>query len=145
MFPSSWVTLAYYRNVFQCFSVMQVSLNLCFVSDNSQWSSWTCDHFKSKQTVRYFITEFRMAILGSREHLCVHPEVSRSKNKNDGCRELLDTKTVSNSIIHHVVLWLTPQHDYDVVDILKLYSLNMTVIVLKVIQISFCFYYYLIW
>eukprot|EP00057_Strongylocentrotus_purpuratus_P023977 XP_011678451.1 PREDICTED: Fanconi anemia group J protein homolog [Strongylocentrotus purpuratus] len=35
----------------------------------------------------------RMSILGSREHTCVHPEVSRSKNKNEGCKDLLDDKT----------------------------------------------------
>nr|XP_054773588.1 Fanconi anemia group J protein homolog [Lytechinus pictus] len=35
----------------------------------------------------------RMSILGSREHTCVHPEVSKSKNKNEGCKELLDNKT----------------------------------------------------
>ncbi|XP_022098655.1 Fanconi anemia group J protein homolog isoform X2 [Acanthaster planci] len=31
-----------------------------------------------------------MCILGSREYTCVHPDVSRSFNKNDGCKELLD-------------------------------------------------------
>ena len=31
-----------------------------------------------------------MAILASREHTCIHPQVSRSKTKNDDCRKLLD-------------------------------------------------------
>ncbi|XP_072164417.1 Fanconi anemia group J protein homolog [Diadema setosum] len=34
--------------------------------------------------------ETRMTILASREHTCVHPEVSRSRNKNEGCKDLLD-------------------------------------------------------
>ncbi len=34
----------------------------------------------------------KMSILGSREHTCVHPTVSRLKNKNEGCRELTDRK-----------------------------------------------------
>ncbi|XP_077996428.1 Fanconi anemia group J protein homolog [Glandiceps talaboti] len=34
----------------------------------------------------------RMAILASREHYCVHPHVSRSSNKNEGCKQLLDNK-----------------------------------------------------
>ena len=32
----------------------------------------------------------RMTILASREHTCIHPEVSRAANKNDGCRDLRD-------------------------------------------------------
>ncbi|XP_037091335.1 LOW QUALITY PROTEIN: Fanconi anemia group J protein homolog [Pollicipes pollicipes] len=32
----------------------------------------------------------RMTVLASREHACIHPIVSRSANKNDGCRELRD-------------------------------------------------------
>ncbi|CAG5124041.1 unnamed protein product [Candidula unifasciata] len=32
----------------------------------------------------------RMTVLGSREHTCIHPQVSRTKNKNDACRELLN-------------------------------------------------------
>ncbi|RKO89259.1 hypothetical protein BDK51DRAFT_31497, partial [Blyttiomyces helicus] len=31
----------------------------------------------------------RMTILGSREHMCVHPKVSRSEKKNEHCEELL--------------------------------------------------------
>ncbi|XP_059139041.1 Fanconi anemia group J protein homolog isoform X2 [Physella acuta] len=32
----------------------------------------------------------KMTVLGSREHTCIHPEVSRGKNKNDACKELLN-------------------------------------------------------
>ncbi|KAK3101069.1 hypothetical protein FSP39_000727 [Pinctada imbricata] len=32
----------------------------------------------------------RMTILAAREHTCIHPEVSKMKSKNDGCKELLD-------------------------------------------------------
>ncbi|CAL1537361.1 unnamed protein product, partial [Lymnaea stagnalis] len=32
----------------------------------------------------------KMTILGSREHTCIHPEVSKMKAKNDGCKELLN-------------------------------------------------------
>ncbi|XP_042887903.1 regulator of telomere elongation helicase 1 homolog, partial [Penaeus japonicus] len=32
----------------------------------------------------------RTVVLSSREHTCIHPTVSRSRNKNEGCRELLD-------------------------------------------------------
>ena len=41
----------------------------------------------------FFFTEcatFRMTVLASREHTCIHPVVSRSSNKNEGCRELND-------------------------------------------------------
>ncbi|KAH9524209.1 Fanconi anemia group J protein [Bulinus truncatus] len=31
-----------------------------------------------------------MTVLGSREHTCIHPEVSRMKAKNDGCKDLLN-------------------------------------------------------
>ncbi|XP_013403717.1 Fanconi anemia group J protein homolog, partial [Lingula anatina] len=34
--------------------------------------------------------EAKMCILSSREHTCIHPEVSNGPNKNDGCREKLD-------------------------------------------------------
>ena len=33
-----------------------------------------------------------MCVLASREHTCIHPEVSRSSNKNEGCKELTDAK-----------------------------------------------------
>ncbi|KAJ7387230.1 Fanconi anemia group J protein [Desmophyllum pertusum] len=35
----------------------------------------------------------RMTILSSREHSCVHPVVSKGKNKNEECRKLLDGST----------------------------------------------------
>ena len=31
----------------------------------------------------------RMTILASREHTCIHPQVSNSGNKNEGCENLL--------------------------------------------------------
>ena len=34
----------------------------------------------------------KMTILASREHTCVHPTVSKMKNKNEGCHELIDRK-----------------------------------------------------
>ena len=34
----------------------------------------------------------RMAVLASREHTCIHPEVSRSSNKNEGCKTLNDPR-----------------------------------------------------
>ncbi|XP_071848796.1 Fanconi anemia group J protein homolog isoform X3 [Apostichopus japonicus] len=82
-----------------------------------------------RELKRTAYSEVKMAILGSREHLCVHPEVSRSKNKNDGCRELLDTKTGIScryyanvqKIKHH---WQLEGHGltsaWDVEDLVKL-------------------------
>ncbi|BFZ04346.1 hypothetical protein BsWGS_07385 [Bradybaena similaris] len=34
--------------------------------------------------------DVRMTVLGSREHTCIHPQVSRTKNKNEACKELLN-------------------------------------------------------
>ena len=34
----------------------------------------------------------RMSILGSREHTCIHPTISRSFNKNQDCQELMDRR-----------------------------------------------------
>ena len=34
----------------------------------------------------------RMTILGSREHSCIHPTISRSFNKSQVCQELMDKK-----------------------------------------------------
>lgn len=34
----------------------------------------------------------RMGVLASREHTCIHPEVSRSANKNEGCKTLNDRR-----------------------------------------------------
>lgn len=33
-----------------------------------------------------------MGVLASREHTCIHPEVSRSSNKNEGCKTLNDPR-----------------------------------------------------
>ena len=32
----------------------------------------------------------KMSILGSREHTCIEPNVSKLKNKNEGCKELME-------------------------------------------------------
>ncbi|GFO15051.1 fanconi anemia group j protein [Plakobranchus ocellatus] len=37
-------------------------------------------------------SDCKMTILGSREHTCIHPQVSKMKNKNDGCKELLNVR-----------------------------------------------------
>ncbi|GFR59172.1 fanconi anemia group J protein [Elysia marginata] len=37
-------------------------------------------------------SDCKMTILGSREHTCIHPQVSKMKNKNDGCKDLLNDK-----------------------------------------------------
>lgn len=44
----------------------------------------------------YFFSFFscRMTILASREHTCIHPEISKSRNKNEGCKELMDVSTI---------------------------------------------------
>lgn len=42
----------------------------------------------------YYIFSCRMTILASREHTCIHPEISKSRNKNEGCKELMDVSTV---------------------------------------------------
>ncbi len=36
--------------------------------------------------------DVRMTILGSRDHTCIHPTVSKMKNRNEGCREITDRK-----------------------------------------------------
>lgn len=49
----------------------------------------------------------RMCILASREHTCVHPLVSLSKNKNEECQKLMDGLQVSlckeNGLIYIIV------------------------------------------
>merc|ERR550534_2542338 len=55
---------------------------------------------RTHKQIAQVVKEFRrtiysstpMDILASREHTCIHPEVSRSTNKNEGCRELTDKK-----------------------------------------------------
>ena len=34
----------------------------------------------------------KMTILASREHTCIHPTISKMKNKTEGCKELIDKK-----------------------------------------------------
>ena len=38
----------------------------------------------------FFFFSCRMTILASREHTCIHPDISKSRNKNEGCKELMD-------------------------------------------------------
>ena len=35
-----------------------------------------------------------MCILGSREHACIHPVVSKSKRKNDECKKTLEVMSI---------------------------------------------------
>ena len=51
----------------------------------------------------------RMAILGSREYTCVHPDVSRGPNKNDGCKALLDGRNVSRLKTWNEQKWKGPR------------------------------------
>ena len=37
----------------------------------------------------------RMSVLGSREHYCLHKDVSRSSTKNDDCKKLLENNACS--------------------------------------------------
>ena len=46
-----------------------------------------------------------MDILASRDHTCIHPEVSRSRNKKEECKILTDYKRVRYTIKH------TKMHD----------------------------------
>ncbi len=41
-----------------------------------------------------------MTILGSRDHTCIHPVVSRMKNRNEGCKELMDRRVGSGCSYH---------------------------------------------
>ncbi|XP_059096440.1 Fanconi anemia group J protein-like [Tigriopus californicus] len=40
----------------------------------------------------------KMTILASRDHTCIHPAVSKMKNRNEGCQELNDKKTGSGCL-----------------------------------------------
>ncbi|XP_005986876.1 Fanconi anemia group J protein isoform X2 [Latimeria chalumnae] len=51
----------------------------------------------------------RMTILSSRDHTCVHPQVSRSGNRNERCKELLDAKDGSSCRYYHGVQKLSEQ------------------------------------
>ncbi len=54
-----------------------------------------------------------MTILGSREHTCIHPDVSQSKNKNEDCKKLLDYAEVSGvSILELVFIILVSPSPY---------------------------------
>ena len=60
----------------------------------------TRTHKQISQIVREFKkTEYsrtKMTILASREHTCIEPEVSRSRNKNEGCNEKLRQRKRGN-------------------------------------------------
>ncbi|XP_072909232.1 Fanconi anemia group J protein [Hemitrygon akajei] len=45
----------------------------------------------------------RMTILSSRDHTCVHPEVSNSYNRNEKCKELLEGKNGKSCRYYHGV------------------------------------------
>ncbi|XP_041348018.1 Fanconi anemia group J protein homolog [Gigantopelta aegis] len=69
-----------------------------------------------------------MTILASREHTCIHPVISRSSNKNEGCKDLLNGPGCSlcekaKRVSSHVALnafGLTGAWDLeDIVDVLK--------------------------
>jgi len=45
----------------------------------------------------------RMTILGSREHTCIHPTISRSYNKNQDCQDLMDKRKGGGCRFHHNV------------------------------------------
>jgi DEAD_2. len=43
-----------------------------------------------------------MSVLGSREYLCIHPNVSKSRDKNEECKQLLkgyQVKTNHSNVI----------------------------------------------
>ncbi|KAJ3591167.1 hypothetical protein NHX12_009114, partial [Muraenolepis orangiensis] len=44
-----------------------------------------------------------MTILSSRDHTCVHPEVMRSSNRNERCKELLEAKDGKSCRFYHSV------------------------------------------
>ena len=45
-----------------------------------------------------------MCILGSREHACIHPEVSKAKRKNDECRKLLDVMSIYSTFANYSII-----------------------------------------
>ena len=47
-----------------------------------------------------------MAILASREYTCVHPEVVRTKNKSEGCRERLDINVSGFILFTLSTVWI---------------------------------------
>ncbi|KAI8880305.1 hypothetical protein K501DRAFT_191579 [Backusella circina FSU 941] len=66
----------------------------------------------------------RMTVLASREHLCVHPKVSKSSTKADDCNALLDKKKCiyahnTHKIVRHSDL-KTSKRVWDIEDLVKL-------------------------
>ena len=56
-------------------------------------------------------SDVRMTILGSRNHTCIEPKVSKEKNKNAACKELNEElggcaykKNVKNKLSDHTML-----------------------------------------
>jgi hypothetical protein len=43
---------------------------------------------------KYVVLSFRMCILASRDHTCIHPQVSKAKNKTEECRKSVENKEV---------------------------------------------------
>ncbi|CEP10455.1 hypothetical protein [Parasitella parasitica] len=66
----------------------------------------------------------RTTVLGSREHLCIHPKVSKSNNKTDDCTNLLDDNKCSfahrtKKILNHPSLQTT-NRIWDIEDMVQL-------------------------
>ncbi|XP_057365993.1 Fanconi anemia group J protein-like [Daphnia carinata] len=65
---------------------------------------------RTHKQITQVVKEFRrtvysktpMGVLASREHTCIHPEVSRSSNKNEGCKTLNDPRLARQDKIQQV-------------------------------------------
>ncbi|KAM5273445.1 LOW QUALITY PROTEIN: Fanconi anemia group J protein [Ctenodactylus gundi] len=53
-----------------------------------------------------------MTILSSRDHTCVHPEVTGNFNRNEKCMELLDGKNGKSCYFYHGVHKISDQHTF---------------------------------
>ena len=47
----------------------------------------------TKELGRSAYSDVRMTVLSSREHTCIHPRVSKSSNKNEECKQLLEQRS----------------------------------------------------
>uniref|UniRef100_W5MCG4 DNA 5'-3' helicase n=1 Tax=Lepisosteus oculatus TaxID=7918 RepID=W5MCG4_LEPOC len=57
----------------------------------------------TRELRRTAYSSVRMTILSSRDHTCVHPEVSASGNRNERCRELLESREGQSCRYYHGV------------------------------------------
>ncbi|XP_055513678.1 Fanconi anemia group J protein isoform X2 [Leucoraja erinacea] len=62
----------------------------------------------------------RMTILSSRDHTCVHPEVSASYNRNEKCKELLEGKDGRSCRYYHGVHKMSEQSSLQGIHSLKI-------------------------